>query len=313
MNQDATSTNTQSSDANKAALPYTPSPDLLRLLIDNSPDALLLVSAEGVIIFANETCQLLLGYAPEELIGRSPECLVPDAFRAGHKKSREDYTRNPTRRAMGRLNSLTALTKAGDLIPVDIALSPIPQDQGKITAVVIRDAKAQRAFVHQLEHLATTDGLTGALNRRSFEHAYRREYERTRRGKSGLFLLMLDIDFFKKINDRYGHGAGDQALKMLVSTCSATVRKTDAFARFGGEEFAVLTPASDAAEAMGLAERLRRNVAKIRVPDAAGAFGFTISIGLSKARDSLDETLAEADKALYQAKATGRNRVVQAV
>lgn len=290
------------------------SADLLPLLVDHSPDALLIVSLQGIIIFANATCADLLGYQPEELVGQPPEILVPKDIAEAHGRYRSAYHAAPTRRAMGRLNSLTALTKGGRIIPVDIALSPITTAAyGIVTAVAIRDATAQRAFVRDLERLATTDPLTGALNRRSFENAFARESERCRRTDTALFVMMLDIDHFKMINDRYGHTAGDVALRALVSSCLSTLRKTDVFARIGGEEFAILSPASDVAEAITLAERLREDVIKISVPAGTGSFGFTVSIGICCNRlggETVSDSLRHADEALYEAKRGGRNRVV---
>jgi len=287
----------------------------LALLVDHSPDVLLIVSQQGLITFANATSLELLGYRPEELIGQSPEILLSQDIRVAHRQYRRAYDLAPTRRSMGRLNTLTAVKKGGEIIPVDIALSPISnQGQGPVTAVAIRDARQQRALVHELEHLATTDPLTGALNRRSFDNAYAREWERAKRAKNHLFVMLLDIDHFKKINDQYGHAAGDKALIQLVSTCKSTLRKTDVLARIGGEEFAILSPADDAAEVMTLAERLRENVMKITVSAEASVFSFTVSIGVADA-DPGEKTatgiLARADQAMYEAKHSGRNRVIR--
>jgi diguanylate cyclase (GGDEF)-like protein len=213
---------------------------------------------------------------------------------------------------MGGINNLTACRKDGRIIPVEIALNPITTPDGnRLVAVSIRDATAQRDFVNRLEQLATTDPLTGALNRRSFENAYRREVERGRRAQGRLYLMIVDIDHFKKINDTYGHAVGDVALKALVSTCLATLRKTDVFARIGGEEFAILTPAKDAKEAMQLAERIRVNVAQMSIPAEPAPFAFTVSIGICQVHwdDSRGASLGHADGALYRAKDAGRNRV----
>jgi len=287
----------------------------LALLVDHSPDVLLIVSPLGLITFANATSLELLGYRPEELIGQSPEILISQDIRDAHRRYRRAYELAPTRRSMGRLNTLVAVKKGGEIIPVDIALSPIGSEgQGPLTAVTIRDARQQRALVLELEHLATTDPLTGALNRRSFDNAYARELERAKRAKNHLFVMLLDIDHFKQINDQYGHAVGDKALIQLVLTCKSTLRKTDVLARIGGEEFAILSPADDAAEAMTLAERLRENVMTITVAAAASVLSFTVSIGVADAypgENTVTGVLARADQALYEAKRSGRNRVIR--
>jgi len=288
--------------------------DIAALLVEHSPDALLVIGADGRIKYANATCSTLFGYTPEELRHQPVEMLVPDHLRTAHNAYRTAYQHQPTRRTMGRLNDLSAKTKTGEIIPVDIALSPLGVTEGEpLTAVAIRDAKAQRAFVDALEKAAATDSLTGALNRRSFGNAYEREAERCGRQNLHLFVILLDIDHFKAVNDTYGHASGDHALRHLVSVCTATLRKTDVLARVGGEEFAILAPASDTAEVLHLAERLRQKIAAAKVTAGATTFGFTVSAGVAQAvlpGEPVDQALARADEALYEAKRTGRNKVV---
>ena len=295
----------------------TPLPlqDLTRQLVDHAPDAMLVISGSGKIIFANAACSDLLGYEPTDLLGQSPELLVPNELVDQHRSSRAAYQALPMRRGMGHINSLNAVKKDGTVIPVDIALNPIGHDEnGPLIAVAIRDVTASRDFVRSLERLATTDALTGALNRRSLENAFTREAERCQRAKLHLFVMMLDIDHFKAVNDTYGHAAGDAALRHLVAVCMATLRKTDVLARVGGEEFAILASAATASEALQLAERLREKIAISPVIATSSTFNFTISIGVALASgndDTMEKALTRADDALYEAKRSGRNKVVQ--
>ena len=260
------------------------------------------------------TCLALLGFEIWELVGRPVDMLVPDEIRTAHGRYRTSYQQHPAARSMGRLNFLTARTKSGAIIPVDIALSPLGLVAGHhLTGVTLRDATAQRAAIAALAKIASTDSLTGALNRRSFGNAYEREAERCVRLKQHLFVMLLDIDHFKAVNDTYGHAGGDQALRDLVNACAATLRKTDVLARIGGEEFAILAPAGDAHEALQLAERLRLAIAALSVAAGGRTFNFTISIGMARALlpgESTDAVLARADEALYAAKRTGRDKVV---
>lgn len=288
---------------------------LAGLLVDRAPDALLVVAADGSIVFANATCLEILGYTPNELLGLPVETLIPEDTRARHRQYRNDFLKEPARRTMGRLNHLSVRTKSGAILPADIALSPLGVVEGRsLTAVAIRDATAQRGFIRELETQAATDSLTGALNRRSFANAYGREAERCHRQGLKLYVMLVDIDHFKAVNDRYGHAAGDDALRTLVSACGAILRKTDVLARVGGEEFAILAAANTASEAIHLAERIREKVATIRVTVGADTFGFTVSIGVAEAlppEDPVDQVLPRADAALYEAKRRGRNRIVQ--
>jgi diguanylate cyclase (GGDEF)-like protein len=171
----------------------------------------------------------------------------------------------------------------------------------------------RRQLEAQLRRMATTDGLTGTLNHAQFLLMGQRELERVRQRHQSLALLMLDIDHFKLINDRYGHLIGDEALKHLVVQLRAGIRAIDLLGRMGGEEFAIVLPTISAAVAGQVAERLRARVAATPLLHADQSIGMTVSIGVSMARDAdttLEQILARADATLYAAKNAGRNRVV---
>ncbi len=166
-----------------------------------------------------------------------------------------------------------------------------------------------------LELLASTDPLTGALNRRKFYELAEWELNRTRRFDDLLAFMVLDIDHFKKINDNFGHAIGDIVLQQFHKTCRKIVRDTDILARVGGEEFAVLMPETSLDHAAVMAERLRLAVSALSVPIEHNTIGLTVSIGVAawdKTSFTVIEDMAtQADKALYKAKNTGRNRVVR--
>jgi len=163
--------------------------------------------------------------------------------------------------------------------------------------------------------LASTDPLTGLPNRRFFEDNAKLELGRLRQFGGAMSLLMLDLDKFKLINDRYGHPAGDAVLKKFATRCRSVFRETDLFARIGGEEFVALLVGTDETGAIALAERLRLEVADSRVRTAAGTIRVTSSIGVASIKGSdrsIASALQRADEALYAAKAAGRNRVIAA-
>ncbi len=162
---------------------------------------------------------------------------------------------------------------------------------------------------NKLEVMATRDSLTGALTRAFFEEYLVREVERVRRYGTELSMIMLDIDHFKRVNDTYGHDAGDVVLHELGEVISQVIRRADILARIGGEEFAIIVPETDLADAAVLAEKIRQAVCNHRF----GKVGdITISIGVAQFRshDTENSLLKKADRALYQAKNGGRNRVV---
>lgn len=163
-----------------------------------------------------------------------------------------------------------------------------------------------------LRRLAATDPLTGASNRRHFMSALTNEWARCERSRTTLALLALDIDHFKRINDTYGHHAGDLALKAFVNTASAVLRPGDVIGRIGGEEFAILLPQTGLDGALGVAERIRGGIERLRIEIDGGALNFTVSIGVSISGGANTDTtllLRNADHQLYRAKHGGRNRV----
>ncbi|HIF18023.1 MAG TPA: GGDEF domain-containing protein [Cycloclasticus sp.] len=161
---------------------------------------------------------------------------------------------------------------------------------------------------------AHTDPLTGVLNRSTLQSVFQKETAQAKRHHSGLSLVMLDIDFFKTVNDNYGHAAGDVALKELTNCIEHTARESDHIFRLGGEEFAILLNSTDLKGADLLAERLRKAVQGISIKHAEHNFNFTVSMGITECNDNdtLENTMNRADKALYEAKESGRNKVVSA-
>ena len=165
----------------------------------------------------------------------------------------------------------------------------------------------------QLVIMATTDVLTGLCNRRNFYLESEKLAKLSMRGARPLCLLMLDIDFFKKINDTYGHDAGDEILRQFAVVGQSAVRSTDIFARFGGEEFVLLLPDTDVATAEVVAERLRAQIEASCTNYEDKCIRLTCSIGLADngSEYSIDEMLKRADGGLYTAKQQGRNQVVR--
>ncbi len=186
----------------------------------------------------------------------------------------------------------------------------------------IRDAESRLALVRaraeaeaanrELAVLAATDELTRVPNRRAFLGRAAQELARARRHGQALSLMMVDVDHFKGINDRHGHNAGDEILRVVADLLSDALRETDLLARFGGDEFALLLPETPSAGAEVLAERLREALEKAQIHAAGESVAVTLSCGITSYRDgdSDIETLVErADRALYRAKRGGRNRI----
>jgi diguanylate cyclase (GGDEF)-like protein len=165
----------------------------------------------------------------------------------------------------------------------------------------------------RLELLSITDGLTRLYNHRYFQDELARAFEESMRYERPLSLAIVDIDFFKKVNDTYGHAVGDEVLKCVSKIFRESVRATDLVARYGGEEFAVMMPETELADAITFAEKIRSLVESTIADTQAGPLKVTVSIGVAAAprtrARSAKEMVVHADKALYRAKRNGRNRV----
>jgi len=170
-----------------------------------------------------------------------------------------------------------------------------------------------QAANQELTRLATTDTLTGTLNRRAFMNALTAEIGRSKRYQHPLSLLIIDIDYFKRVNDTYGHMSGDEVLKSITQTAIDTLRECDHYSRYGGEEFAVLLPESDLHAATQAAERIRHAIAEKSIQVNDQLIKVSISVGiaeLGECKNNGDKLLSLADERLYQAKKEGRNRCI---
>ena len=186
------------------------------------------------------------------------------------------------------------------------------------SARLVRALREQEQHAMEMERLATTDSLTGVFNRRQFWTVGMREFARARRYNKPLSLLMLDIDYFKNINDTWGHPTGDRVLQALTEIMASMVRDQDTVGRLGGEEFAVILPETELSGACVIAERMRTEIQKSTMAtmennDGGHIVNMTVSIGIASSSPddiSFDTVLSRADKNHYEAKESGRNRVV---
>jgi diguanylate cyclase (GGDEF)-like protein len=185
----------------------------------------------------------------------------------------------------------------------------------KATHAELKERNQQlESMLHHVEALAITDPLTGLFNRRRFADVLKREFAVTKRYKNTLSCLMIDLDHFKHINDRYGHDAGDLVLKEVARKIQETLREVDVPARYGGEEFAVLLPHTSKRDAMIVAERVCAIVRKVEMKLGNDVLKLSASVGVSGNIDVLsgqaEDLVKAADFALYEAKRRGRDRAV---
>ncbi len=191
-----------------------------------------------------------------------------------------------------------------------------PTDRREMLGVIANQVaiSLQNAHMYQaLEEQATTDGLTGLVNHRTFQERFSAMLGRADRHKFPVSLILTDIDHFKKVNDTHGHPVGDEVLRRVAGILGASARKIDIVARYGGEEFAIVLEATDRAGARQLAERIRTDVSKQQFKSANGSFQVTLSLGVASYPEDAtakEIVIARADESLYAAKHGGRNRTV---
>jgi diguanylate cyclase (GGDEF)-like protein len=184
----------------------------------------------------------------------------------------------------------------------------------KITRISDRYQRNLLELNDRLRQAALKDPLTGLANRRLLMERLREEQERCQRGQAPFSLAMLDVDYFKRINDRHGHDVGDRVLCLLAQTIDEQLRGYDLCARWGGEEFMLLLPGTDIAQARRLSERIMARVRELRLPDLGQHARLTVSVGLAihRSGEAVDQTIGRADSELLQAKRQGRDRLMVA-
>lgn len=301
--------------------------EIYQRIFEDTPDALLVVDQAGRIVLANIQAETLFGHARSQLIGHPVEMLIPARF-SQHSDHRARYMTEAHSRSMGGTTELFALRKDRSEFPVDIMLSPMTLQGQHFVLCVVRDITerkaAQDALAQQtmelrrlhaeLELLANHDGLTGLYNWRAFYEYAGQMLKTAHRRQESATLLMLDLDHFKQINDRFGHAEGDRVLQAVAATLKATARENDIVARHGGEEFVVAALGLNEAESQIAAERLRAAVAAIEnmktpVTTSIGIATLAPQAGKHETARVLAELLDQADQALYAAKHHGRNQV----
>ncbi len=290
-------------------------------------------SPEGTLLWMNPFSVEITGFTPEEYLA-ADDFLAMLTVEDDRPRVLSKF-QEALQGSSGDSLEFRGLRKDGSIVWVSVSWRPILDPDGRslgfrtsaqdITANrqaredLDRARAAAEAANHQLAVLSTTDSLTGLANRRRFDDTLHAEWQRGARSGESLGLAMLDVDWFKNYNDRYGHQAGDECLRALAGVLGAQAHRiSDLAARYGGEEFAVIAPATDATGMLRLGESIRTALEALALPHADSPFGrVTVSIGVA-ARVPVAGTLPDAllrlaDAALYRAKGQGRNRTVSGV
>lgn len=310
VNQQERRTNELSGKFESEAKVLRTSEARLRTLIEGAPEAFFIHSLDGTILDTNEAACKQLGYTRDELLSAS----IFDLEVGGPDREK---VINETWLALAARGSYVTKTtyrhKDGTVRPVEVNMTCVTDGDEKLVFALARDITETEKLKAHLSKLAMTDELTGIHNRRAFLNDLEKALSRATRDSKDVSVLMIDIDHFKKVNDRFGHRGGDVALQHFAETATIALRKGDTLGRLGGEEFAVLLPSTEIPEATKLAERLRQAIEDAFVEYGGRKISFTISIGVASFDDpKMDSTtlVSHADEALYRAKRCGRNAVM---
>jgi diguanylate cyclase (GGDEF)-like protein/PAS domain S-box-containing protein len=268
------------------------------------------VDTNGLITSWNRAAERLDDYRSDETVGRHIDMLVS---KIGSVKSPMGKMLELARRNGSHQFEAWRIRKDGRRYWASTSVAMLYNKDGTSAlgySVIAHDLTEQRRAEDRLRVLAMTDPLTGALNRRSLYENAKQARVRALETHEWVAMLLLDADNFKAINDMHGHAAGDLTLQRIVEDCRKEIRSRDILGRVGGEEFAIFLPGCNVANAVEVAERICRRIAK---PADSQVVPCTVSIGVAASQtadDSVDGLMRRADGAMYIAKANGRNRVM---
>lgn len=281
---------------------------------------------DNPLVFVNKAFEEMTGYTSEEAINRNCRYLQ------GNQKNQRnvEVIREAIKNAKSCVVTLKNYRKDGSLFWNELSTSPVFDTQGKLTnfigiqkditarverdQILLRERKSLHEAKAKLENLVIIDSLTGIYNRRHFETQLNESWQFLANTQHNLILMMIDIDYFKRYNDTYGHLAGDEALKEVALALNASMRRdTDFTARYGGEEFVVLAVDMTVQQAIDMGQTLCANIRNLNIPHQGSPHEYvTISLGIANFKPISSSNpsllLQNADEALYQSKANGRNR-----
>ncbi|PKG82721.1 sensor domain-containing diguanylate cyclase [Colwellia sp. 75C3] len=283
---------------------------LLDTMLNNIDAHIYVKDSERTFLYINSRVAELFGDKAENIIGKKDTEVLPEevaehfyqsdkqVFETNKKQVIEETTENDEGGTCHYISTKVPFNRP-DKLPALIGFSTDVTELFKLK--------------EEFKKLANTDPLTNLYNRRFFTEQSGKEYQRAKRYSLSMTLISIDIDHFKSINDQYGHPAGDQVLIEVAKQLQENLRQTDILARIGGEEFSILLPETSPQSAMAFAERIREEQSKLTIiGDWQGEITLSVSIGVSSflaTDEAFDDLFSRADKALYQAKNSGRNKV----
>ena len=283
-----------------------------RRILETAGDAFVALDETGGIVAWNRQAELTFGWSADEVVGRPlEEIIIPPAYREAHRCGLERFVATGEGPVLGQRLEFSALHRDGPELPVELVVWALREEDAWTFNAFVRDVSQRKALEEELQRLALVDELTGLRNRRGFLVAAEPLTHGAQRHQLDMAILYIDVDNMKQINDRHGHGTGDQALIEVAELLRTTFRESDVVARLGGDEFCVLL-AEDGVDSAAAIDRL---FARIENRQASGtALPISLSVGVAKYRHDdpcpIEALIERADAAMYAHKAHKR-RVVE--
>jgi len=304
-------------------------PSLLNFIVDRAHVGIFVINRQRELVLWNQFMEIHSERKADTVLGRNLFEAFPELPRKWLDRKIESvyilknfsFTSWEQRPYLFKFQHNRPVTGGVDCMRQDCTLMPVKDDSGEVQYVcfTLFDVTDTSIYQSQLQELTETlremsnrDGLTQLFNRRYIEQTLDTEFQRARRFRHPLSVILSDIDFFKKVNDTYGHLAGDEVLRVVSKRLRDGLRAIDALGRYGGEEFMLVLPETGLDGAKILAERLRQAVEAEPVDAEGQRLNISISLGVTELRDDTEDyqqLIAEADSGLYQSKENGRNRV----
>jgi len=294
----------------------------LRTVMNTAADAIITMDILGTIELCNSAVKTIFGYTTEELIGKNIKLIVPDTPHYNHTNFISQRLASNSENTGNLQLETIGLRHDNSEFPLEISISETHIGSKIIFICIMHDISSYKSLIdtlnqknNELEHLSSHDALTNLYNRRYADHYLQREHKRACRNNSNISVILIDIDYFKKFNDHYGHQAGDECLRETSNVMKKCLKRpSDIIARYGGEEFLVILPETPIDGAIQVAHELLEAVRGANIAHAVSSASdvVTISAGISVLIPEIDcsyeKLIATADQALYIAKENGRNQ-----
>jgi len=293
--------------------------EFYKQMLDHIGEAVYFVDRDRKILYWNRAAEEITGYPADEVVGSYCQDEILDHRDEFNRPLCAEQCPLVACMQLGRSVEKRVFLKRRDglRLPINVRVAPITDAGGEIIGAVevFHDVSSEMEIERineELKELVRVDALTGIPNRLALDEAIEREYQRFLRYETPYTLIFVDIDFFKEINDNFGHQVGDKALRWFAGRLTQSLRRSDLVGRYGGEEFLVLLAATDLEEGVKIAEHLRSHLMEDRFPETGAPVLASFGVAEMCRGENAATLIDKADQAMYRAKQQGRNRVVAA-